>query len=277
MRAEQVKHIAIAGATNFYKQVPEPTRKFIRKNSNFERPFNPNRQTVIDGMINLIRENCDGVPIANNEWWLYSPWADKPIGVADYVPLAIAFADHHNISFKPSVIPPEKIINRIINEILRLKNVDLLEQFTISLRHCDDQPAAAALSLILATRLMSRGWDKRLYPNITVNEDTMLRWAQTICWFDTPVNDRVADGTGNTYYFWILCTASMLCNALGFNDKKEALRINTLFKRGYPMMDLSRKISGQPLVSNHKEVSHDGYITGFDVSANFLGLSFNPK
>lgn len=276
MRPEQVGHIAIAGATNFYKRVPESTRNFVRKISVLDRPFNPDRQAIILGMNDLIAGSNDDGVISNNNWWLYSPWAKKTIDVVDFVPVAIAFADHHNVVINPTVIPPEEIISKIINEVLSQKNVNLLDQFAIGLKHCENQPTAAALSLILASRLMSRGLDTRLYPTIPVNEDNMLKWAQTICKFDVPFNNRVADGTGNTYYFWINCTASMLCNALGFINKKEAMRIDSLFKQAYTKMDIARKIAGQPLLSNHKEVSDDGRTSGFCVSSYFLGLSFNP-
>ena len=276
----RTKRLIACSSTSFFATIPESRREIIRTISHeIDAQPNPDEQTILTDLWTYLKKYDLVSSLQSPRYWNKTPWSkdeNETINPADFLSLAIAFTDHHKEDFPAVLIPPEnKVVSFIEKTLIRSERSDVVMQFETAMQLCNFYPTASALTAMIASRVMSRGQDQRLFPNISTSENDTRRWAEAIKWFpeiNPAENFKVPDGTGNNYYFWTNCSAGMLLNSYLYERKDIEIDIyKTLFDHGYELMDLVRGVFvKQPLISNHKLSSKLGFRIGWNLAEKLL-------
>jgi hypothetical protein len=177
---------------------------------------------------------------------------------------SIEFFDHHHEPLPRTTIPPEGDINKFVNLVLQSKEkLTVSEQLKNLLDISKGNVLGAANLGFLSSRLLARGLDTRVYPNIQISPQIMLEANKHFAQFESDHTER-NDAPGDTYYFWTQFFATSVFYQLGCFQSQA---LDKLFSIGPPIMRLVRKyIARQPTISEHYEASLLGRDIGIAIS-----------
>ncbi len=187
-------------------------------------------------------------------------WDNIPYTGREILLTCVQFFDFHNVPLPNSTLPPSKDIKDFIFRVKSInKKVNVVDQFELLLDIANDNVVGAANLGMMSTRIMSRGVDKRAYPDIDIKPKDILEWNKKVCQFET-YQENTADGPGDNYYFWTHFFAASAYRLMDDVVHKHKL-LDIGFSNGTKIMTLIR-----PTISSHSEASIIGRNIGLALS-----------
>ncbi len=184
---------------------------------------------------------------------------------------AIQFLDPHDGRLPETALAPTDEVSRFIAGVLTSEHpTTVTDQFDIAMRITRGEIVSASGLAMIANRLMARESDRRAYPTLLVTPSDMASWNRHIARFRGADGKVEADGPGDTYYFWTQTFASLV-----FQMSKDPSKfiLQPLFKHGIGLMQLAKKIGGEPTVTKHQEAAKAGWEMGLHLGKKYLTKS----
>jgi hypothetical protein len=158
---------------------------------------------------------------------------------------AAVFTDKQKETEFITPVANERSVQEFINRVIESPEpVDVAGQFDILLKLSDGSIVDAAAIGMMASRLVARNLDKRLYPNTHVDNDIQAKFHKNLPIFGDP--DKPNDRLGDNYYFW-----TSVYTACSLSDEHPFIR--TLDEHNAKIMTLSRQFfARQPTITDHR-------------------------
>lgn len=210
-----------------------------------------------------------------NPYWM----KNIPYDLMEVFGTCVQFIDQHNAPLPKTTLPPSHDVESFINKVLLEKQpVTIDRQFEILLDITKNNVIGAANLGMIATRLMSRFSEQRVYPTLTIGNKLvtsitsdeeigviMSGWFAQVARFEI-FNDTLSknDGSGDQYYFWTHFFAACIFDSNSIKDKA----MQKMFEKGNDIMIFVKnniaKRSG--VISDHHEASLLGRTIGLAIS-----------
>lgn len=257
-------HALIPGWAISTGQIPSVIRSIVKDNT---RPASAEEQrgdlldlTVRSIIFEFARKNSNDQPLQFNI---------RPLCLFG---LTICFTDLHDRNFPPSLYPPASAISSFIERVLaKNRPVEPWEQFRFGLEDTN-HPVEAGLVCMWASRIMARDLDRRTYPQIRPDLNTMREWNRKLMPFPS-FGEANLEPSGDTYYFW-----TNVCMALAIESSRKQHRskatldtVEAIYQYGAEIMVASRLLlAQQKMASTHKASAALGYAVGWSLAQEIL-------
>jgi hypothetical protein len=212
----------------------------------------------LPSFIETIRERNIKPIFTHRPYWN----TDLAYNSAEVFGAAVQSLDLHDAPLPRTVLPPEEDVIKFIKAVKSTtRKVKLDEQFNIALDITRNDLLGAVNICWIATRFMARGADKRAYPNILMDADTLRDWNGQLAQFKTYNKSGKNDGPGDNYYFWTHAFAAIAFSNRGI----RAMLAQSAFSRGTEIMAFVRKNiaqGNQPNITAHDPASRLGREVG---------------
>lgn len=184
---------------------------------------------------------------------------------------SVQFMDKHKAPLPRTTLPPARDVETFIDGVLKEPGgpVSVDRQFEMLLDITDNNVTGAANLGMMATRYIGRAYDRRAYPELTIDDKTytpdtdfkqlselMRSWNDKIAKFEYDEGGK-NDGSGDLYYFWTHFYAGL---AFASTDTRQARALSKVFENGTEVMQaIKGKVTRNGVViTNRFEVSHLG-------------------
>lgn len=204
--------------------------------------------------------------------WQIVPWKERrKINSLHLSGLSVTFADLNDAPIPDYIVPPQDLVDRYYENLLNSDHpLPLHEQFDQVLSIVGPYPTAAAILLMIATRVFARDQDTKILARPDAEAFDKLKYK--IAGFrQSWVENEPPDPTGNTYYFWTNMAMNMLLTADGVSNIIVDMPPMILFPHGAWLMEKARKYKvKQPNIVSHKLPSRYGLQIGKNLVASYL-------
>lgn len=193
----------------------------------------------------------------------YPYWfSEKPINPLEIFGTLLQFSDYHELPLPEEVYPPEKDVREYVERIMRSDGRATMSQQFEHLLDITDNNLLGAIHLgFVASRLMARGLESRVYPSVQVGEAEMFAWNDKVAQFEKYTDLERNDAPGDTYYFWTHMLGVVYYKI--YEGLGKSL-YNFAFEHGTEMMRFIRKWSMKaPTNASHHEPTLLGRQIGF--------------
>lgn len=216
---------------------------------------------------------------SDRKFWQVLPWNNRLIDASDLFGLCICHADYHELKMPEYLIPPADLSRKYTEGIISAKEpLQLSEQFELAMSLTNGFPTAAAILAMVTTRQFARDLDRRIFKDITPNNDFYDTFLNKLATFSKVwTESEPPDPPGNTYYYWTNMAFGMFIASLEAKLSKKEFGEKKLFERGWWIMKYARKfLAREPNNVSHKLPSIHGFQTGIYLTDRFIwSLSFS--